>query len=55
MVGPSYIHRYAESLGHGRAIMRVDLVINGVLIESNVEGSPAPIETIQRYERKVAL
>lgn len=51
----SYIHRYAESLGHGRAIMRCDTVIDGVLVESHVEGSPAPLKTVQAHEEKVML
>lgn len=51
----SYIRYYAESLGNGRAIMRVDTVVDGKLIDSHTSGSPAPIETVRRYEAKYQL
>lgn len=51
----SYIAYYAESLGHGRAIMRVDTVFDGQLVESHEDGSPAPIETVRAHERRVRL
>ncbi len=51
----SYIHYYAEPLGNGRAVMRVDVVADGDLVESHTDGSPAPIETVRAYERKVRL
>lgn len=51
----SYISYYAEPLGHGRAIMRVDVVVDGELVESHTSGSPAPIETVRKHERTVQL
>lgn len=51
----SYIAHYAEALGHGRAIMRVDVVIEGKLDHSYTEGSPAPIDTVRAYERRVTF
>lgn len=51
----SYIAYFVEPLGNGRAVMRVDIVVDGVLVDSHLEGSPAPIETVRRYERKVTL
>jgi hypothetical protein len=45
------IRYYAESLGNGRAIMRVDVVRDGVLVDSRTDGSPAPIETVRKCER----
>lgn len=55
MSGPSYIDRCAEPLGHGRAIMRVDVVADGELVESHTEGSPAPIDTVRAHEERVNL
>lgn len=54
---PSYIHDYAETLGHGRGIMRRDTVIDGQLVPelSGEVGSPAPLETVRRHERRVTL
>lgn len=46
----SFIHHYAESLGNGRAIMRVDVVFDGKLVDSHTEGSPAPMETVRQHE-----
>ncbi len=43
---------YAEPLGNGRAIMRVDTVVDGVLVESDTSGSPAPIETVRAHEER---
>ena len=34
MTGPSYMAWYAEPLGHGRAIMRVNVVVDGKLLMS---------------------
>jgi hypothetical protein len=51
----NYIHYYAEPLGHGRAIMRVDVVFHGELVESHTTGSPAPLETVRKHERKTNL
>lgn len=51
----SYVAYYAESLGHGRAIMRVDIVHDGELVQSYTDGSPAPIETVRKYEHVVQL
>jgi hypothetical protein len=51
----SYIARYAEALGHGRAIMRVDVVIDGRLVQSWLDGSPAPIATVKAHESRLAL
>lgn len=42
------ITRYPEPVGNGRAIMRVDVVHDGRLVESHTEGSPAPIDTVRR-------
>lgn len=53
--GQSYISHYAEPLGNGRAIMRVDIVIDGQLVDSHTEGSPAPIETVRRHESTTQL
>lgn len=55
--GTSYIHYYAESLGHGRGVLRCDVVVEGQLVNelSGVEGSPAPLETVRKHERKVVL
>lgn len=58
MTGPaSFVDYYAESLGHGRGVMRRDVVIEGVLVPelSGLDGSPAPLATVQRHERRVAL
>jgi hypothetical protein len=52
MTDNNYIHRYAENLGHGRGIMRVDIVVHGKLVNSHLEGSPAPIETVRAHESK---
>lgn len=56
-MGRSYIHRYAETLGNGRGIMRVDVVIDGKLVNelSGTEGSPAPLETVRKHEERVSL
>jgi len=35
--------------------MRVDVVIDGVLVDSHTEGSPAPIDTVRKYESKHEL
>jgi hypothetical protein len=55
----SYINRYAETLGDGtgRAIMRIDTVIDGELVPelSGTEGSPASIETVRRHESRLVL
>lgn len=51
----SYIHYYAEALGHGRAIMRVDVVFDGELVDSHTSGSPAPIDTVRAHERLTPL
>ena len=51
----NYIHYYAEPLGHGRAIMRVDVVFHGQLVDSHTSGSPAPLETVRKHERKTNL
>jgi hypothetical protein len=52
---PSYIHYYPERLGHGRAILRVDVVVEGELVESHTSGSPAPYETVAAAERRTEL
>jgi hypothetical protein len=52
---PSYISRFADPLPGGRAIMRVDIVIDGVLEQSYTEGSPASLETVQRHEQTIPL
>lgn len=51
----SYIAYYAEPLGHGRAIMRCDLVVDGQLADSYTVGSPAPLETVRKHERRTPL
>ena len=51
----SYISYYAEALGHGRAILRCDVVIDGELVESHTVGSPAPIESVRAAERTANL
>ena len=51
----SYIAYEAESLGHGRAILRCDVVFDGALVESHTVGSPAPIDTVRKAERKTTL
>lgn len=55
MTGPSVIHYYAEPLPGGRAQMRCDVVIDGVLEQSYPTGSPAPAETVRRHERTLDL
>ena len=57
MTGPSYIHRYPDPLPGGRAIMRVDVVIDGELVNelSHLEGSPAPFATVKAHEERIAL
>lgn len=55
MSGRSEIVYYAEPLGDGRAVMRVDTVLEGVLEETHLDGSPAPIETVRAHERRVRL
>ena len=54
-LGVSHITYYAEPLGHGRAIMRVDVVHDGELVATYTDGSPAPLATVRRYERRVSL
>jgi len=51
----SYISYYAESLGHGRAIMRVDIVVEGRLVQSYLSGSPAPMASVKAHEHRVPL
>lgn len=51
----SFIHYYADPLGHGRAIMRCDIVVDGAMVQSYTVGSPAPLDTVRRYERRVPL
>lgn len=53
--GPSYIDYYPEPLGHGRAIMRRDVVFDGVLVESGTDGSPAPVDTVRAHAHRVTL
>jgi hypothetical protein len=55
MSGPSYIDHYAEALGHGRGIMRVDVVIDGRLVDTHTEGSPAPLATVQAAAHRCTL
>jgi len=55
MTGRSFIHYYAESLGHGRGILRVDVVHDDQLVESHEVGSPAPIQTVRKHERTIEL
>lgn len=51
-----YIDYYAEALGHGRAIMRCDIVDNnGDLVDSHTVGSPAPIATVQAAARRTTI
>jgi hypothetical protein len=49
------MHYYAESLGHGRAILRCDVVIDGELEDSHTVGSPAPVDTVRKQERTTPL
>lgn len=52
----SYINYYAEPLGHGRAIMRCDIVDdNGDLVDSHTVGSPAPLVTVRAAERRTTI
>jgi hypothetical protein len=53
--GSSYIERRAERLPRGRAVMRVDVVIEGELVDSWIEGSPAPFAVVQEHERRSPL
>jgi hypothetical protein len=56
--GESYIERRAVRVGparFGRAELRVDVVIDGELVESWVEGSPAPLAVVQEHERRSPL
>lgn len=55
--GTITIHEYAEPLGNGRAQMQRDVVVDGKLVPelSGPVGSPAPIETVRQYERKVTI
>lgn len=50
MTAPSFIRSYAEPLGDGRAVMRVDVIVDGALDHSYLDGSPAPIDTVRQYE-----
>lgn len=52
---PSYIEYYPEPLPGGRAVMRVDLVVDGALVESHLDGSPAPWASVERHARRVPL
>lgn len=51
----SFIAWYAEPLGHGRAVMRADLVADGRLVMSWTDGSPAPLATVLAHEHRVPL
>ena len=51
----NYIHRYAELLPGGRAIMREDFVIDDELVQSYTTGSPAPMETVKKHEEFIVL
>jgi hypothetical protein len=44
---------YAEQVRPGYSIMRRDVVVDGSLVPelSGTDGSPAPTETVKRYER----
>jgi len=55
MAGPSYISYYAEPLPHGRAIMRCDIVVDGVLVQTYETGSPAPMASVKAAEDRVEL
>lgn len=48
----SFVEYAAEPLAHGRAIMRCEIVINGVVEQSYLVGSPAPIETVRKHESR---
>lgn len=52
---PSYIARYAERVKDGYSVLREDIVIGGQLETSIVRGSPAPTETVRRYEERIDL
>jgi len=54
-VSENYIHRYAEPLPGGRAIMRVDIVHDGVLVDSHLEGSPASWATVKAHEEMIEM
>lgn len=54
-IARSEIVYYAEPLGHGRGIMRCDVVWQGELISSELDGSPAPLATVQAHERRVSI
>lgn len=43
------IHYYPDALGHGRGIMRVDVVEDGTIVDTHTSGSPAPMDTLKRY------
>jgi hypothetical protein len=51
----SFIAWYAEPLGHGRAVMRADVVAGGALVMSWTDGSPAPLATVRAHEHRTAL
>jgi len=48
----SYIEYTAEPLAHGRAIMRVEVVINGRVEQSYFVGSAAPIASVRAHEAR---
>lgn len=46
---------FTEPLGNGRAVLRRDVTYGGVLVETEIIGSPAPIETVRKHEKRIVL
>jgi len=55
MTSRNYIHEYAEPLPGGRGILRHDFVVDSVLVDSHLVGSPAPWLTVKAAESFVDL
>lgn len=51
----SYIAYHAEGLGHGRGVLRRDVVLDGRVLSSERVGSPGPLAAVRQHERRVKL